>query len=417
MSAVRDAAARPARALRTAPLLGPAFVAAIAYVDPGNFATNFAAGSEYGYLLLWVIVAANVTAMLIQSLSAKLGLATGRNLPEVCRDTFPRKVNIGLWVQAEGVAIATDLAEVIGGAVALYLLFGLPLPIGGLVTGVVAFGLLALQERGHRPFERAVAGLFAVIVVGFVITLLRVPVEVGPLTAGLVPAFAGPESLLLATGILGATVMPHVIYLHSALTCRRDPRHTVAQRRRLLRAHRRGVLLAMGLAGLVNAAMLVVAAALFHGPEWNGAGIPDTDTLEGVYAGLARALDAPAATLFALALLASGFASSGVGTYAGQVVMQGFVQRRIPLFARRALTLAPALVVLSLGVDPTAALVFSQVVLAFGIPFALVPLVMLTRDRALMGELVNRRRTTAAAAAAAAVIIVLNAVLLWHTFT
>ena len=400
MSAVHDAAARPARALRTAPLLGPAFVAAIAYVDPGNFATNFAAGSEYGYLLLWVIVAANITAMLIQSLSAKLGLATGRNLPEVCRDTFPRKVNIGLWVQAEGVAIATDLAEVIGGAVALYLLFGLPLPIGGLVTGVVAFGLLALQERGHRPFERAVTGLFAVIVVGFVITLLRVPVEVGPLTAGLVPGFAGPESLLLATGILGATVMPHVIYLHSALTCRRDPRHTPAQRHRLLRAHRRGVLLAMGLAGLVNAAMLIVAAALFHGSP-----IPDTDTLEGVYAGLARAL------------VASGFASSGVGTYAGQVVMQGFVQRRIPLFARRALTLAPALVVLSLGVNPTAALVFSQVVLAFGIPFALVPLVMLTRDRALMGELVNRTLTTAAASAAAAVIIVLNAVLLWHTFT
>ncbi len=266
MNAVRSAAARPGRALRTAPVLGPAFVAAIAYVDPGNFATNFAAGSEFGYLLLWVIVAANVTAMLIQSLSAKLGLATGRNLPEVCRDTFPRRVNIGLWVQAECVAIATDLAEVIGGAVALYLLFGLPLPIGGLVTGVVAFGLLALQERGHRPFERAVAGLFAVIVIGFVITVLRVPIEIGPLAAGLVPGFAGPQSLLLATGILGATVMPHVIYLHSALTCQRDPRDTVAQRHRLLRAHRRGVLVAMGLAGLVNAAMLVVAAALFHGP-------------------------------------------------------------------------------------------------------------------------------------------------------
>ncbi len=385
MSAVRPPPpARPAM-LRTAPLLGPAFVAAIAYVDPGNFATNFAAGSEYGYLLLWVIVAANITAMLIQSLSAKLGLATGRNLPEVCRDTFPRRVNIGLWVQAEFVAIATDLAEVIGGAVALYLLFGLPLPIGGLVTGVVAFGLLALQERGHRPFERAVAGLFAVIVVGFVITLLRVPIEVGPLAAGLVPGFAGSESLLLATGILGATVMPHVIYLHSALTCRRDPRHTARS---------------------ATACCAPTGAACWWRWGWPGwstrrcswsrrrcstsRSIPDTDTLEGVYAGLARALDAPAATLFALALLASGFASSGVGTYAGQVVMQGFVQRRIPLFARRALTLAPALVVLSLGVDPTAALVFSQVVLAFGIPFALVPLVLLTRDRGLMGELVNR---------------------------
>jgi manganese transport protein len=411
MNAVRTAAGRPAGTLRTAPLLGPAFVAAIAYVDPGNFATNFAAGSEFGYLLLWVIVAANVMAMLIQSLSAKLGLATGRNLPEVCRDTFPRPVSIGLWVQAEAVAIATDLAEVIGGAVALNLLFGLPLPLGGLVTGVVAFGLLALQERGHRPFERAVAGLFAVIVLGFLLTLVRVPVEPGPLAAGLVPGFAGSESLLLATGILGATVMPHVIYLHSALTSRRDAAETPLQRHRLLRAHRRGVLVAMGLAGLVNAAMLVVAAALFHQSP-----IPNTDTLEGVYAGLGQALDAPAATLFALALLASGFASSGVGTYAGQVVMQGFVRRRIPLLLRRALTLAPALVVLSLGVDPTAALVFSQVVLAFGIPFALVPLVLLTRDRGLMGELTNRRVTTAAASVAAVVIIALNAVLLWHTF-
>ena len=411
MNAVRSLE-RPLRALRTAPpLLGPAFVAAIAYVDPGNFATNFAAGSGFGYLLLWVIVTANLIAMLIQSLSAKLGLATGRNLPEACRDTFPRPVSIALWAQAEIVAIATDLAEVIGGAVALNLLFGLPLPLGGVVTGAVAFGLLALQERGHRPFERAVTGLFLVIVLGFVLTLLRVPVEAGPLAAGLLPRFAGPESLLLATGIIGATVMPHVIYLHSALTCRRDPVHTPAQRRRLLSAHRRGVLVAMGLAGLVNVAMLVVAAALFH-----GAGIPGTDTLEGVHAGLERALDAPAATLFALALLASGFASSGVGTYAGQVVMQGFVQRQIPLLLRRALTLAPALVVLSLGVDPTAALVFSQVVLAFGIPFALVPLVLLTRDRRLMGELVNRRVTTAAASAAAAVIIGLNVVLLWHTF-
>ena len=412
MNAVRSLE-RPIRALRTAPpLLGPAFVAAIAYVDPGNFATNFAAGSGFGYLLLWVIVAANLAAMLIQSLSAKLGLATGRNLPEACRDTFPRPVSILLWGQAEIVAIATDLAEVIGGAVALNLLFGLPLPVGGAVTGVVAFGLLALQERGHRPFERAVTGLFAVIVIGFLLTLLRAPVEAGPLAAGLVPGFAGPESLLLATGILGATVMPHVIYLHSALTAGRDPRDTSEQRRRLLSRHRRGVLVAMGLAGLVNAAMLVVAAALFHGSD-----IPDTDTLEGVHAGLAQALDGSAATLFAVALLASGFASSGVGTYAGQVVMQGFIQRRIPLLLRRGLTLAPALVVLMMGVDPTAALVFSQVVLAFGIPFALVPLVALTRDRRLMGELVNRGATTAVAAAAAVVIIALNAVLLWHTFT
>ena len=287
----------------------------------------------------------------------------------------------------------------------------MPLPLGGAVTGVVAFGLLALQERGHRPFERAVTGLFLVIFFGFLLTLLRAPVEAGPLVAGLVPRFAGSESLLLATGILGATVMPHVIYLHSALTSRRDPAHTPTQRRRLLYAHRSGVLVAMGLAGLVNAAMLVVAAALFH-----GSAIPGTDTLEGVHAGLAQALDGSVATLFALALLASGFASSGVGTYAGQIVMQGFIQRRIPLLLRRGLTLLPALVVLTLGVDPTAALVFSQVVLAFGIPFALVPLVLLTRNERLMGELVNRGVTTVAASVAAAVIIGLNAVLLWHTF-
>jgi manganese transport protein len=407
MSAMRTAAARPARMLRTAPLLGPAFVAAIAYVDPGNFATNFAAGSEYGYLLLWVIVAANITAMLIQSLSAKLGLATGRNLPEVCRDTFPRRVNIGLWVQAEFVAIATDLAEVIGGAVALYLLFGLPLPIGGLVTGVVAFGLLALQERGHRPFERAVAGLFAVIVVGFVVTLLRVPVEVGPLAAGLVPAFAGSESLLLAVGILGATVMPHVIYLHSALTQNRIAADTVADRRFLFRHQQVDVFLAMGLAGVINLSMLLISAALFFGTD-----IPDTNTLEGVHAGLARVLDQPAALLFALALLASGFASSGVGTYAGQVVMQGFIRRSIPLMLRRGLTMAPALIVLAIGVDPTRALVFSQVMLSFGIPFALVPLVLLTRRTDIMGELVNHKLTTAVATLAAATIIVLNAFLI-----
>src|SRR3954471_8150097 len=237
MNAVRSLE-RPFRALRTAPLLGPAFVAAIAYVDPGNFATNFAAGSSFGYLLLWVIVAANLTAMLIQRLWAKLGLATGQNLPEACRDAFPRPVSIGLWGQAEIVAIATDLAEVLGGAVAPNLLFGLPLPLGGLVTGVVAFGLLALQQRGHRPFERAVTGLFAVIVFGFLLTLLRVPVEAGPLAAGLVPAFAGSQSVLLATGILGATVMPHVIYLHSALTCSRLSPKNDAERREILRFQR-----------------------------------------------------------------------------------------------------------------------------------------------------------------------------------
>jgi manganese transport protein len=391
---------------------GPAFVAAIAYVDPGNFATNFSAGAEFGYLLLWVIVAANLMAMLVQTLSAKLGMATGRNLPENCREQFPRPVSRMMWVQAELVAIATDLAEVIGGAIALHLLFGIPLFLGGVITGIVAFALLALQGRGYRPFELAIAGLLGVILLGFLSTLLRIPVDGGNLVAGLVPQFEGTGSLLLATGILGATVMPHVIYLHSALTQSRMPANTPAQRRFLVRRQQTDVVVGMTLAGLVNAAMLVIAAALFFGSD-----VPDTDTLEGVHAGLARVLDQPAAFAFAIALLASGFASSGVGTYAGQVVMQGFIQRQIPLLLRRLLTLAPALVVLGIGVDPTRALVISQVVLSFGIPFALVPLVMLTRRRDVMAELVNKRITTWAASIAAAVVITLNGFLLWQFFS
>ncbi|GAA1873251.1 Nramp family divalent metal transporter [Pseudonocardia ailaonensis] len=396
---------------RTLPFLGPAFVAAIAYVDPGNFATNVAAGSQFGYLLLWVIVGANLLAMLIQALSAKLGLATGENLAEQCRRHFPKPVSRGLWVQAEAVAAATDLAEVIGGAVALNLLFGLPLFVGGLVTGAVAFALLALHGRGYRPFELVIAGLFAVILIGFLLTLIRVPIEPSELAEGLVPRLQGQDSLLLAVGILGATVMPHVIYLHSALTQRRITAETLDERRFLLRHQRIDVLLGMGLAGLVNASMLIVAAGLFYGHAYDG-----TDTLEGVHAALGQALDHNAALLFAIALLASGLASSGVGTYAGQVVMQGFIKRRIPLTLRRALTLAPALIVLGFGVDPTAALVVSQVVLSFGIPFALVPLVMLTARKRVMGALVNRPVTTVLAGGAAVLVSGLNVVLLVRTF-
>ncbi len=394
----------------TLTFFGPAFVAAIAYVDPGNFATNFSAGSSYGFLLLWVIVAANLVAMLIQSLSAKLGMATGHNLPEMCRAAFPRSVSRGMWVQAELVAIATDLAEVIGGAIALNLLFGIPMFLGGVITGIVAFGLLALQSRGYRPFELAIAGLLGVILLGFLATTLRIDLDGSALAAGLVPRFDGTESLLLATGILGATVMPHVIYLHSALTNDRILPQNVPERRFLLRRQQLDVVVGMGAAGLVNAAMLVIAAALFYGTD-----VPDTDTLEGVHAGLARVLDQPAAFAFALALLASGFASSSVGTYAGQVVMQGFIQRRIPLVVRRLLTLSPALVVLGIGLDPTRALVLSQVVLSFGIPFALVPLVLLTRRKDLMAELVNHRATTVVAAVIAALIIGLNGFLVWRS--
>ncbi|MGY1672037.1 Nramp family divalent metal transporter [Geodermatophilus sp. SYSU D00710] len=393
------------------PLLGPAFVAAVAYVDPGNFATNFSGGASFGYTLLWVIVAANLMAMLIQTLTAKLGLATGRDLATNCREQLPRPVTWGLWVQAEAVAIATDLAEIVGGAVALYLLFGVPLPVGGVITAVVAFALLAAQSRGHRPFERVITGLLLVIGLGFGYTLVGSGVDVGGLAGGLVPSFAGPDSLVLAAGILGATVMPHVIYVHSALTPGRygdvvTAGRTHEGRRRLLRAQRIDVLLAMGLAGLVNASMLVIAAQLFTGDEGQAA------SLEGVHAGLGEQLGAGASLAFALALLASGFASSSVGTHAGQVVMAGFLKRHVPVMTRRLITLAPALLVLVLGGDPTTALVWSQVVLSFGIPFALVPLLWLTSRRDLMGGWVNRRVTTVAGSVVAALIIGLNAHLL-----
>ena len=391
----------------SATLLGPAFVAAIAYVDPGNFATNFSAGARFGYLLVWVIVAANVMAMLIQLLSGKIGLATGRNLPELCREHFPRPVTRGLWVQAELVAMATDLAEIIGGAIALNLLFGIPLLTGGFLTALVAFALLSLQGRGYRPFELAIGGLLAVIALGFLYNSVRAGVDAPAVASGLVPRFDGTDSVLLATGILGATVMPHVIYLHSALTADRIAATDPQEVRSLLRHQRADVVLAMGLAGLVNLAMLVLAARLFFGGEVAG-----VDTLEGVHAALGRVGGEPAALAFGIALLASGFASSGVGTYAGQVVMQGFLQRQIPLVLRRAVTMAPALLVLAAGVDPTQALVLSQVVLSFGIPFALVPLVLLTRRVDVMGALVNRQATTVAASVVAAVVIALNVFLL-----
>ncbi|MEV4639912.1 Nramp family divalent metal transporter [Actinoplanes sp. NPDC049548] len=400
------------RVARVAPWFGPAFVAAIAYADPGNFATNFSGGAVFGYQLVWVIVAANLMAMLIQSLSAKLGLVTGRDLPELCREHLPRPVSRALWVQAELVAMATDLAEIIGGALALSLLFGVPLPVGGLITCVVAFALLTLHQCGVRRFETVIAGLLGVILLGFLYDALRAGTDAGALAAGMVPSFSGTDSLLLATGILGATVMPHVIYLHSALTKSRataaaDP----AQQRVALRCQRVDTLVALGLAGLVNLAMLMIAARLFF-----GSGIPGTDSLEGIHAGLGLTLDGYAALAFAIALLASGFASSSVGTYAGQVVMQGFIGRSVPLSVRRLLTMAPAMVILLAGADPTTALVWSQVVLSFGVPFALIPLIWLTRRRDIVGAHVNRRITTAGASIAAGLIIALNVFLLVRTF-
>lgn len=391
------------------PLLGPAFVASIAYVDPGNFATNVAAGASYGYLLVWVVIVSNLMAMLIQYLSAKSGIATGANLPHLCRQHFRRPVVWALWVQAELVVTATDLAEVIGGALALKLLFDLPLLTGGVITAVVAFGLLGLQSRGYRPFELAIMGLLAVIFCGFAYILIVGGVSVGPLLRGTVPTFSGTDSLLLAAGMLGATVMPHAIYLHGALTQDRFGSTSEPDRLKLLGVQRVDVMMAMTLAGLVNLSMLVMAAQVFDG------GSSTVDTIESAHAGLAASLGALPALLFALALLASGFASSSVGTYSGQVVMDGFLSRRIPMFVRRAVTLAPAVIVLAVHVDPTRALVLSQVVLSFGIPFALVPLILLTRRSDVMGALVNRHSTTVVAGCVAAVIIVMNVALVGLT--
>jgi manganese transport protein len=393
----------------TLPMLGAAFVACVAYVDPGNFATNISGGAKYGYLLLWVIVAANLMAMLIQYLSAKVGIATERNLAELCRERFPRPVSWGLWVQAELIAMATDLAEFVGAAIALNLLFGVPLFTAGLMTGAVAFAILGLQTRGYRRFELVIGGLLGVILLGFLYEMLKVGPHASSVLGGLIPGFAGTDSILLATGILGATVMPHVIYLHSALTQNRIPARDDAERRSLLRFQRLDVVLAMTIAGVVNVSMLVVAASLFHG---SGLGV---DSIESAHSGFRSLIGPGAAVAFALALLASGFASSSVGTYAGQVVMQGFIARTIPLVLRRAVTMTPALVVLAIGLDPTRSLVISQVVLSFGIPFALIPLVLLTRRRDVMGALANRRSTTAVAALVAALIVALNIFLLGDT--
>jgi manganese transport protein len=391
-------------------LLGPAFVAAVAYVDPGNFATNFSAGAQFGYALVWVILLANLMAMLVQYLSAKVGVATGRDLPELCRDHLPRAVSRGLWVQAELVAMATDLAEFVGAAIGLNLLFRLPLLAAGLVTAVVAFGVLAMEQRGYRRFELAIAALLGLVFLGFAYDLLAVGGSPAAIGHGLVPGLGGGR-LLLSVGIIGATVMPHVVYLHSALTKSRVLCRTDAERRRMLRFQRLDVVIALGAAGLVNLAMLFVAAALAHRTSALG----DGGSIPAAHAALGRMAGGAAALSFAVALLASGLSSSSVGTYAGQVVMQGFLGRRIPLFLRRGLTMLPALVVLGAGLPATTSLVVSQVVLSFGIPFALVPLVLLTRRADIMGPLVNRRPTSAAAAAVTAVIVLLNGYLLYRT--
>ncbi len=393
------------------PFLGPAFIACVAYVDPGNFATNMAGGAKFGYLLLWVIVAANLMAMLIQSMSAKLGIATGMNLPEVCRARFPRQLSVGLWIQAEVIAMATDLAEFLGAALGLNLLFGIPLFLAGVITGIVAFGILALQTRGFRRLEAVIAGLVGLIVLSFATQVFLAKPKVANVFGGLGPSFSGRESVLLAVGILGATVMPHVIYLHSALTQHRLVGATDEAKRRIFRFELIDVMVAMGLAGAINAAMLITASAVFHTRGLFDVG----DDLKNVYDGLGVHLGSHANVLFGIGLLASGLSSSSVGTLSGQVVMQGFIRRQIPIFVRRAVTMAPALVVLAVGVNPSRSLVFSQVVLSFGIPFALIPLVIFCANRSLMGVLVNRRSTTVAAVVVATIIVILNIFLLEQT--
>jgi manganese transport protein len=396
------------RVRATLAMLGPAFVAAVAYVDPGNFATNIQGGARYGYLLLWVVLAANLMAMLIQYLSAKLGVVTHRNLPELCRDHYPRPVAWGLWIQAEAMAMATDVAEFIGAALGLNLLFGVPLLPAGFMTGAIAFALLELQRHGFRRFELAIAGLLGLIMLGFLYETVKIEPSASGAAHGLIPHLNGSNSVYLAVGIIGATVMPHAIYLHSALTKGRTPVRNEAEGRRVLRFARTDVIVALGLAGLVNMAMLAVAAKLFHGTP----GYSHLDTIRAAHAGFSHLVGGTAALAFAVALLASGASSSSVGTYAGQVVMAGFVNLRLSLLVRRGLTMIPALVVLGIGVSPTNALVLSQVVLSFGIPFALVPLLLLTSRRDVMGEHVNRLPTTVVAVAIAALISALNVFLL-----
>ncbi|WP_298587979.1 Nramp family divalent metal transporter [uncultured Kocuria sp.] len=388
-------------------LLGPAFVAAVAYVDPGNVAANLTAGAQYGYLLVWVLVAANGMAVLIQYLSAKVGLVTGSSLPELLGDRLPRGRRLGYWVQAELVAAATDLAEVIGGAIALHILFGIPLLAGGVIVGVISMLLLVLQtRRGPRFFEFVVTGLLAIVTAGFVTGLFFGPVSWGEAVAGIVPRFEGAPTVLLAASMLGATVMPHAIYAHSALARDRHG-HSVPTEAlpRLLTATRWDVLLSLLVAGSVNIAMLLLAAG-------NLAGVPGTDSIEGAHAAITAALGPAVGIAFGIGLLASGLASTSVGSYAGSAIMGGLLHLRIPVFVRRLITLIPALVIIAVGVDPTWALVLSQVLLSLGIPFALTPLVRLSSNRALMGVFVNKVALTVAAWVVVALIVSLNVALI-----
>ncbi len=397
---------------RLMPFLGPAFIASVAYMDPGNFATNIQGGAKFGYQLLWVILASNLMAMLIQSLSAKLGIASGQNLAEHCRNEFPRPVVIGMWIIGELVAIATDLAEFLGAALGFYLLFGMPLWIAGLITAVTTFLILGLERYGFRPLEAVITAFVGVVAASYLVeTILDHPHWPTVLFHAVAPQFSGTESVLLATGILGATVMPHVIYLHSALMQDRIVTRNRKQQRQLFRFELIDVFIAMGLAGLINMAMLIMAASTFFNN-----GLTEIGTIEEAHRTLQPLLGSAASWVFAISLLASGLSSSSVGTMAGQVIMQGFLHFHIPTWVRRVVTMFPSLIVIFIGLNPTRTLVISQVVLSFGLPFAIIPLVMFTSRRDIMGELVNKRMTTITASLVAALIVALNLFLLYQIF-
>ena len=409
---VLDGKSRHGRFRRLLVFMGPAFIASVAYMDPGNFATNIQGGAQYGYMLLWVVLASNLMAMLIQTLSAKLGLVTGYNLAEVCRMQYPHPVTWIMWFLMELVAMATDLAEFLGAAVGFNLLFGIPLWIAGLITAVVTFVILGLERYGFRPFEAVITAFVGVIAACYLVeTVLDRPDWTAVFHGAITPRFQDRESVLLAAGILGATVMPHVIFLHSALTQGRIVVRDPAKLKRLFRFQLVDVGIAMGVAGLINAAMLIMAASTFH-----RAGMTSVGSLEESYKTLEPLLGQAASWFFAISLLASGLSSSSVGTMAGQVIMQGFLQKHIPIWVRRLVTMFPTLVVIAIGLDPTRTLVISQVVLSFGLPFAVIPLIQFTRRKDLMGEMVNKPATTFVAMGVAALIVTLNIYLLVRTF-
>lgn len=394
---------------RLLPFLGPAFIAAVAYIDPGNFATNIAAGSKYGYLLLWVVAASNLMAILIQTLSAKLGIATGHSLPEVAGNHYSKPVNILLWLQSELVVMATDLAEFTGAALGMYLIFGLPMLPSALIVAVLSFLILMLQQRGVRKLEAGITAMVVIVVLAFAFQIVWAEPSSSEILHGLfVPHFQGVDSILLAAGILGATVMPHAIYLHSSLTQNRVVGANELEKKKIFRFEFIDILIAMIVAGVINASMLIMAAALFN---QNGLDIQDIDV---AFHELGSIVGPASAILFGVGLLTAGLSSSSVGTMSGDIMMKGFIKRHINLYLRRVITMLPPLVVIIMGVNPTYALVMSQVILSFGIAFALVPLIMFTSNKKLMGTLVNKKATTVMAWAIATLIIGLNIFLLYQ---